>query len=255
MILPPNWISTGMSLIGAGHDCVTGSMNSIDQGFWGRYVDRNQLGSKTPRMAADYVLNQKNYGRGGFKPPVTANVFVSRRVLSDVGGLDPHFVYTYDDYEWFRRIVEQDYGILCTGRLAADHYHRQGFPDLIREYVQSGLGCGDYVRKFPECRFGKLRVKQLYAVYGVALAATAMLLLCVLFPLLGVVVLAGGIGLCAVSSVQTRSLDGFIYPLITFVLGMAFSVGLTRRLLRGKHLPHKTTVNSSKPIPVADLES
>ena len=35
MVLPPDWISTAVELINEGWDCVSGSIRSMDHGFWG----------------------------------------------------------------------------------------------------------------------------------------------------------------------------------------------------------------------------
>jgi succinoglycan biosynthesis protein ExoA len=245
MVLPPDWISTGVTLMEEGWDCVAGPMRSVSRGFWGEYVDKNRLGSKTPRMDEDYVLTRENFGKDGLKPPITANVFVSRRLLDRVGELDPHFVFTYEDYEWFRRVADAGLAMLCTGRLTADHYHRQGFRDLIREYHRGGRGCGDYIYKHPHCRFGKNRLRYLTASYMMVGAGSCLVAASVFFPITGIVLLAGGGALGLYSAWQTRLVSGVVYPFITFTLGLAFTAGLTRRLLKGRHLPDKTQIVSS----------
>lgn len=252
MVLPADWVSTGVALINDGWDCAAGSMRSMDWGFWGQYADRNQLGSKTPRMEKDYVLTSESYGRNGFKPPVTANVFVTRELVEDVGEMDPHFVFTYEDYEWFRHIIDRGYRILCTGRLVAGHYHRQGFRDLIKEYRQSGQGTGDYIYKYPHCRFGRLRLKQLATVYLAAALAVVAVPASVLFPPLALAGLGGGVLLGLLSAVRAQSTAGFFYPAITFVLGMTYAIALTERLWQGKNIPEKTQVVSSGVLDAQD---
>jgi len=108
MILPPDWVETGVRLLDESeHECVAGSMRSVHTGFWGRYTDTNPVAAKTPRMRQAYVVDEANFGRGCAKPPITANVFFTRELYARVGGLDSSFVYSYEDYEWFWRVVER----------------------------------------------------------------------------------------------------------------------------------------------------
>src|SRR5262249_30195794 len=137
-------------------------------------VDGNPFASKTPRMQRDYVADAVTLGRKGYKPPITANVFFTRAVLERVGGLDPAFVHSYEDYEWFQRIVDAGFAILCTARLTAGPSHRQGWRDLLREYNRSGRGCAQFVRKHREAFFSRKRRRDLNVV-GAMLALLAVL--------------------------------------------------------------------------------
>jgi glycosyltransferase involved in cell wall biosynthesis/putative flippase GtrA len=193
MVLPTDWLSTGVALISDGYDCVAGSMKSMTSGFWGRYVDSNMLGSKTPRMVQGYVLTAENYGRKGLKPPITANVFLTRKLLDKVGPFDPDFVYTYEDYEFFRRVANAGFPMLCTDSLKAGHYHRQGFRSLVREYARAGMGTGDYIIKFPSCRFGRNRLIQLGLVYTTAVLASLLLVFLTVPALIGGAVVSAGV--------------------------------------------------------------
>jgi GT2 family glycosyltransferase len=238
MVLPTDWVSNGVALLDA-HDCVGGPMVSVSDGFWGCYVDRNPFGSKTPRMQTPYVIDSQTLGTRGQKLPITANVFFARELLERVGGLDAQFVHSYEDYEFFHRVVDAGFGILCTPELEALHYHRQGWHALVREYHRSGRGCGQFVRKYPHSPMSRARVQGVVwlfaALVGVMLQAVAHVAVHV--PALATLdaLAAGTVGLAGVALslmcvIKTRKLAALSYPLVTFVLAMSFSSGLVRYL-------------------------
>ena len=240
MVLPPDWVATGVALMqDEGWACVAGSMASVSEGFWSAYVDGNPFASKTPRMQRDYVANGDTLGRKGYKPPITANVFFTRDVLERAGGLDPEFVHSYEDYEWFQRIVDAGFEILCTGRLVADHHHRQGWRDLVREYNRSGRGCAQFVRKHRHAFFSRKRRRDLATVCGVLVAAVLTLVVAALVP--GGIVVAGVamalgaaafVGLSGISVLRARRAAAFAFPAVTLVLGLSFSAGMLAGLRR-----------------------
>jgi cellulose synthase/poly-beta-1,6-N-acetylglucosamine synthase-like glycosyltransferase len=230
MILPRDWVETGVRLLEDGeHACVAGSMRSVHTGFWGRYTDTNPVAAKTPRMEHTYVVDEANFGRGRAKPPITANVFLTRELYTRVGGLDPAFVHSYEDYEWFWRIARADYTMLCTDELAADHFHRQGIKALLREYHRSGRGCAQFIHAHPSAGFAHKRLLQLGVVGAAAVALLAFAVL------LGALALAAGAIATATVSLATafrvRHVVALVFPLVTLMLGLSFSLGLTRGLV------------------------
>lgn len=245
MVMPPNWVSRGVEYILEGHHGVAGSMSSVHGDFWGHYVDRNMLGSKTPRMTDPYLLDRDSFGKAGFKPPVTANFFFTRELWSTVGELDPNFVYTYEDYEWFRRVIDGGFSIYCANDLTAAHYHRQGFRDLRREYMRCGQGCMEYIFRHSHCRFAHARLAHLFIVYVVLLAGL------VAFRRSPQKTMAFGLAttlaVSATSGFKLRSAPALTYPLVTLFLGMTFAAGMTRRLLQGSELPVKSVTVSYTP--------
>ena len=236
MAPPPHWIATGLALLSDGWPCVAGPMASATPGFWGGYVDGNPIASKTPRMAGDYVANRETLGVRGQKPPITANVMFAREVYERVGGLDPRFVHSYEDYEWFQRIADAGFDILCTPRLTARHQHRQGWGDLVREYHRSGRGCAQFVRKHRSSRFGRNRLQQLAAVVVLAtLAVLDLLTVATGAWKPAVVFFAAGctaaVLLSVATAVRTRRPEAAAYPIVTLILGMAFSAGMLAGLV------------------------
>ena len=85
MTLRPGWLADG-ALLTDTYDVVASSMISTTSGFLGEYVDNNRVGSRTPRYDNSYVLTAQNFGNRGFKPPVTANLFMRRHVYDVTSG-------------------------------------------------------------------------------------------------------------------------------------------------------------------------
>ncbi|MBV9212715.1 MAG: glycosyltransferase [Actinobacteria bacterium] len=257
MILPSDWLSKGLRLIDLGWDCVAGPMTSAADGYWAEYVDKNELGSKTPRMAGaesarpanGYVLTAENYGREGLKPPITANLFMTRELVETVGEFDQDFVYAYEDYEYLRRVADAGYAMLCTNELVAGHYHRQGFKALLKEYRGAGRGTGDYVIKYPYCPFARLRLRQLIACYVLAVVSGVSY---ALTPWSVVIAVVAAVMVSLLSAIKVRALVAATYPTVTLILGTAYVIGFTRRITEGWRLSHKTAIVATElPPPLA----
>jgi succinoglycan biosynthesis protein ExoA len=235
MIMPRNWIARGVELLRSGWACVGGEMHSEARGLWNHYIDSNPIAAKTPRMDPPYLITAANKGVGRHKFPITANVLFTRDVLDRVGGFDDRFVWSYEDYEFFERVVDAGFPILCTSQIAGRHYHRQGLRRLLREYRRSGRGCAQFIAKFPRSRFTQRRLAQL-----------ACLLLCcgsaLAVPSLRLVVAGAFFALMGLTAIKMRHLAGLLFPLLTLVFGVAFAWGLSHGLV--------CLVISAKPAPV-----
>jgi len=234
MVLPPGWLRTGLRLLAGGDDCVGGPMVSVHRDFWGRYVDTNPVASKTPRMERAYRVDRETIGRRGRKLPITANVLFTRVVYEQVGGLDESFVHSYEDYEFFQRIVDAGFGVLCDPSLAAWHHHRQGWRALVREYHRSGRGCAQFVGKHPDSRFSRDRLRQFEVVTTAALFG---LVACVEQPvaLLAGLVLVALLGAYAMA--RARTPRAVVFPAVTLVLGLSFTTGLLRGMRSRPSMP------------------
>jgi glycosyltransferase involved in cell wall biosynthesis len=224
MVMPPDWVRKGVALVGSGWKCVGGEMQSADTGLWNSYIDTNPIASKTPRMDPPYVLTPENCGVGAFKMPITANTFLTREVLDGVGGFDADFVWSYEDYEFFEHVVQTGYPVLCTSELTGRHYHRQGLRKLVGEYGGSGRGCAQFVAKYPRSRFARKRIAQL------ALLTVSSVLL--LAPYAWLALAVSFFVLALLSAAKSHHIGGLLFPTFTFVLGMAFALGLTYGLAR-----------------------
>jgi succinoglycan biosynthesis protein ExoA len=247
MQLPLTWVRTAVTMLAGKDKAVAGSMISVVDGFWGRYVDKNTFLSKTPRMERRYVLTEDNFGRGHCKPPVTANFACTREVHERVGGPPANFSYSYEDYPWFRMIVEAGYTIRCDHQLAAHHSHRSGFKSLMREYRRSGWGCADYLTVYPRCALARKRLAQLALLVGIGIAGLAAMAWLPLF-VLGVV--GGGVLVVSTASVvRARVVAAAVFPMCTLVLGACFAAGMLMRLARqGWHAPVPVTVTAVREL-------
>ncbi|HEU4785487.1 MAG TPA: glycosyltransferase [Ktedonobacterales bacterium] len=254
MILPPHWIATGIQYILRGWPCVAGPMRGATGNFWDAYADLVNLGSKTPRFVVNRVLDVERYGRPRHKPPITANVFMTREALDRAGDFDATFIHSYEDYSWFWAACKVGVPILCTPSLQADHFHRQGWRRLLRQYIRAGKGCADFVIKYPESPLSRLRFLQWMLVWATTLGAIGLILagvvatnnpgvlgiptaftqlsglsmsLAVLDPIvLAMLTILGLLGLGITNAITVRQARAVVFPFITLVFGLAFSYGM-----------------------------
>ena len=169
IVMEPDWLSRGIGIMmQSGKQCVAGGMKSIHPTFWGRFVDSTRMGAKTPRLRATYIVNRRNFGRYGRKPPITANVMLTRK-LYEACPLDVNWSFGYEDYEWFWRLTRDGYPILFSHELAGRHHHRRALAPLCREYLQSSHGCARFIRRHPDCPLAIKRRRQAYILPVVAL--------------------------------------------------------------------------------------
>lgn len=99
IVLPEEWIAIALDFMGSGYSVVAGGMMTYGAGnFLSNYIDKNPVGSKTCRFNPPYVIDYRSAGRGKYKQPITANLFLTREVYERVGGLDANFVTPYEDY-------------------------------------------------------------------------------------------------------------------------------------------------------------
>jgi dolichol-phosphate mannosyltransferase len=238
-MLPQGWIRHAVELIAAGWDGVAGPFASVGTDYWGTYVDRNVFGSKTPRMDIPYVFDAGTLTSAGQKPPVTGCAAFTAEVFETVGGFDKDFVYHYDDYDFFERVAEHGFRMLCTPELRITVQHRSSLAGLVKEYWESGAGCAQFVRKFPRSRLSRTRLRQLIAVAG-------GWVLLGFFPI--EVAAAGAAGcalLGALSVLRTRMRGAFGYPLVTFLLGMVFASALAYHLVANGAHQRRTRIGRS----------
>jgi hypothetical protein len=235
IVMHERWLSRAVGmLLGQGGGVVAGGMKSIHDTFWGRFVDRNRLGAKTPRVFKPYTVTPRNFGRHNRKPPVTANVVFTRNVY-DTAPLDTAWAYGYEDYEWFWRVARAGHRILFSDRLAGAHHHRRAFRQLAREYYRAADGCARFVRAHPDCPLARKR--RLQAITLPAAGATACAVAAATavagygLELAAAAVLIMG-GLMVHEYKGSRTAESLAYPVAASALGLVFTTGLVNRLLR-----------------------
>jgi hypothetical protein len=240
IVMPPDWLSRSARLMAEHNvECVTGGMKSIHSSFWGRYVDNNRLGAKTPRNSESYLVTARNFGMRRRKPPVTSNVVCTRR-LYEACPLDVNWLFGYEDYEWFWRVVSSGHDVLVSSELNGLHHHRRGLVPLAREYLRASHGCSMLIKAHPDCPLSRKRRFQAVtlSLTGVSLPPLAAVLAADSDGML--ILSAAAVGLMA-SGVweyaRSRSLESLAYPFVTGILGSLFLVGLVKGLVTGGKPP------------------
>jgi putative flippase GtrA len=233
IVMQPDWLSRGISmLLERRLQCVAGGMASIHSSFWGRFVDSTTMGAKTPRLPHPYLVTRRNFGKHGRKPPITANVILTRRLYEDCP-LDVNWSYGYEDYEWFWRVAKSGYHILFSPELTGKHHHRRGFMPLCKEYLQSSDGCARFIRRHPDCPLAAKRRRQAYLLPVAAAAAAFAALLAMasgFTAAVGAVLAIGAIGAATREYLGRRSAEALLYLPLNLILGSLFIYGMLRAL-------------------------
>lgn len=185
MVLPVNWVSTGVELITEGHHAVAGSMIDIDSGFWRRHHD-DAPPDTGGELHRSYLLTADTLGRRGLQPPRTANFFCDREVISAVGGPDENTTRTSPDDPWFQRMIRAGYPILWDDHLAGYHLHhtRTAFASFGLPHRHSGSAAGNSLAELLR-RSARRRFLHLGVTLLIGLAAWTGLLLAPVWTVLG----------------------------------------------------------------------
>jgi putative flippase GtrA len=233
IVMDTDWLSWAVvMLLEQGGGLVAGGMRSIHDTFWGRFVDRNVLAAKTPRLSRPYYVTAENFGKRGFKPPITANAVFPRK-LYEACPLDVAWDYGYEDYEWFWRLTQADHKILFSGRLTAAHHHRTSFRLLAREYRRSAQGCARFIRAHRECPLARKRLRQATLLPLAALTGLAGLVAAARTGHLAEVgvLLGAAVALLVVREISNaRSVEAAVYPAAGLALGAMFAGSLLSSL-------------------------
>jgi putative flippase GtrA/GT2 family glycosyltransferase len=234
--LPHDWMSQAVAeLENGGASCVAGGMRSVHDSFWGRYTDSTWIGAKTPRIASSYTVTSANFGVRGRKPPISANALFTRE-LYDYCPIDPFWSHgSYEDYEWFWRIVKAGYPVRVCQDLFGWHEHRRGMRALVREYRRSSRGCAYFIRAHMDSPLAQRRLRQamvlplaaavgasgaaIAALYGYGAAVAGLILACAAV-------------LAVHQVVRSRNLESVAYPVVGLALGLVFTAGLVTNLIR-----------------------
>ena len=236
MVLPADWLSQAVrALLRTGASCVAGGMRSIHDSFWGRYTDTTLIGAKTPRIAESYTVSRDNFGARGHKPPITANTLFTRGLYEQCP-IDSSWSHgSYEDYEWFWRVVRAGYEIHVCQDMFGWHHHRRGLRPLMKEYLRSSRGCAYFVRAHPASPLARRRRR---AAVGLPVAAAAAIACAAAAVARGystelAMLLLGGLVLLSIQQVaRSGRLEGAAYPVLGLALGLVFTMGLDTHLIR-----------------------
>jgi putative flippase GtrA len=235
IVMDADWLGRAVGLLGTqGSDMVAGGMWSIHDSFWGRFVDSNLLAAKTPRLRAPYFVTAENFGKPGFKPPITANAVFYRDLYDDCP-LDVSWAYGYEDYEWMWRVAKAGHRVFFSAELSAAHHHRRSFLALVREYRRSAQGCARFIAAHGDSPLARRRRTQAICVPMTALAGLAAVVTGIAVGAWEPAVLAVAVAGCALSCREatfSRRLEAVLYPFPAAVLGIVFTQSLLAGLLR-----------------------
>lgn len=263
MVLPPDWLSRAVQLLLESEvDCVAGVMRSVRDDFWGRFVDSNSLGAKTPRAKSAYLVTAKGFGAAQFKPPITADILFARRIYEDCP-IDSSWSHgSLEDYEWFWRVVKRGHQVLVSDELFGWHHHRASLRDLAREYRRSARGCAYFIRAHRDSPFAKKRMTQAIVlpvgVFGILLGIGVAAytghgkFAAVIALAIGV---AGVALLSAWEFARSRRLESFLYPVPALVLGLNYTASLAAHLMRNAPMSQAVPVASELPVVSEDAPS
>ncbi len=236
IVMDPDWVSRAVDLLRQqGSGLVAGGMRSIHNSFWGRFVDGNVVAAKTPRIPKPYQVTAENFGKHGYRPPISANAVFMREVYEQTP-LDVTWFYGYEDYEWYWRVARDGHRILIDGSLTAAHHHRRSFRRLLQEYRRSAEGCARFSIQHRDCPLARKRILQAVLLPIVALIGAAALGWDVAAGYVAPVLLmavAGGAVLAAREAARTGRLDSLAYPVVGLMLAGAFTFSLAMNLVRG----------------------
>jgi putative flippase GtrA/GT2 family glycosyltransferase len=236
IVMDPDWVSRAVDLLRQqGSGLVAGGMRSIHNSFWGRFVDGNVLAAKTPRISMPYQVTAKNFGKHGYRPPISANAVFMRELYRQTP-LDVTWFYGYEDYEWYWRVARDGHRILVDGSLTAAHHHRRSFRRLLQEYRRSAEGCARFSIQHRDCPLARKRILQAILLPLVAALGAAALGWDVASGYVAPVLLmavAGGVVLGAREAARTGRLDSLAYPVVGLMLAGTFTLSLAMNLVRG----------------------
>ncbi len=245
IVMDPDWLRCAVpQLLAQGGGVVAGGMKRIHDTFWGRFVDRNVLAAKTPRVPRSYSVTAGNFGHHRSRPPITANAVFTRDVYESCP-LDVAWAYGYEDYEWFWRIAKAGHKIWFAGDITGAHHHRRRFRDLITEYRRSAEGCSHFIRRHPDSPLAAKRRRQaislpLAATAGLG-AAGALVAVGMAKPVIGLLSLTALV-LMSREMFSARRLEAAVYPYAGVALGMVFTWTLATNLAR------RSTVRTPAPV-------
>jgi putative flippase GtrA/glycosyltransferase involved in cell wall biosynthesis len=238
IVLPADWMSRAVTALeNSDVSCVAGGMRSIHDSYWGRYTDSTRLGAKTPRIDTSYAVTKSSFGARGRKPPITANALFTREMYAGCP-IDASWSHgSYEDYEWFWRVVSAGYAVLVSQDLFGWHHHRRGMRPLVKEYLRSSRGCAYFIRAHLDCPFSRRRLCQAIGLPILAIGAAIVAAMAVTAgygTVLGVLALSAVVGFAVDQVVQSRRLESLAYPLTGLALGLVFTTGLITNLIRAR---------------------
>jgi len=209
--------------------------------FMAKIQDKG-LVQNNPKFPKVGFLTRENFGRTE-SLPVTGALVMTRQafecIQDDFGVRFSIVASTYDDYVTGWLLVKSGFTILTTNKVVAYHRHRLTWKSYTTQISRSGQSAAVLVRQYPDCPFGKRRLMQVAAVWG--LAALGLTIATAAFLVFGSVavlamfalVISGFFTLGVANAIKARDIWGFLIPPVTtlliFTFATHFSKGWVRR--------------------------
>lgn len=200
-------------------------------------VQDKGLVTNYPEFPEARFINRDNFGDSE-SLAVTGILGMTRRafesIQDDFGVEFSSIAATYDDYvvDWL--LVSRGITILVSNQVIGYRKPRLTLRGYAKEISRSGQSAAVMRNEYPECPFGKRRLFQTLAVWGLVAAslATAVLSL-IAFGATALLVMTslavGGFFFLGVANaIKARDLDGFFIPPITIFLIFVFAFHFTK---------------------------
>lgn len=182
-------------------------------------------------------LTRDNFGRTESLPGTGALVMTRQafeQIQDDFGVAFSATAPSYEDYVTVWLLVRSGIPVLITNKVVVYHKHRLTWGDYLTQISRSGQGAVAIRFRYPDCPFGRRRLAQVFAVWG--LAATSLVVAGTSISAFGLsaiwvmAILAMGFYfiLGMVNAVRARDLWGFLIPPVTTLLILTFVVHFSK---------------------------
>jgi len=240
VIVEENAISRALELMGRYNAMVVAGVVPSWLGEASHFVAKVQdkgLVTNYPKFPEIGFLTESNFGRSE-SLPVTGVLFMAREafesIQDDFGVEFSSRASTYDDYVTAWLIVREGITIVVTNTVVAYHKPRLSLKNYVKEISRSGQSAAVMRCQYPECPFGRRRLLQTLAVWGVAVVSliTAIVSVVAFGPAAILVMtglaVGGYIVLGVANAVRARDLWGFLIPPLTTLLIFTFVIHFTK---------------------------
>lgn len=240
VIVEEDAISTALELMDQHNVMVVGGVVPSWPGEVSRFIVKIQdkgLVINYPEFPEIGFVNKSNFGRSE-SLPVTGVLFMTRgafeSIKDDFGVEFSSMASTYDDYVIAWLLVKEDISILVTNQVVAYHKPRLSLGGYVKEISRSGQSAAVMCDRYPECPFGKRRLFQTMAVWGItAVSLVIAVLSLTAFGSTAVLIMAGLAAGCYLvlgiaNTVKARDLWGFLIPAFTALLIWVFAFHFTK---------------------------
>jgi GT2 family glycosyltransferase len=206
--------------------------------FWARLTD-GALISNLPVFSECGFITKQNFGKTESLPVTTALMF-TRSVFAAVKGdfaLEfSKLAATYDDYVLSWLIAKAGYTILVTNTVVAHHLHRTDWKSYSKQISRSGQSAAVMARMYPECPFGKRRIRQVWLTIAASGFASICFLAMTVYGFGGIVFGAFLTAtvyliLATLNSIKAKDWQAAAFPFFTLLLILTFAMHFSKTYL------------------------